>query len=288
MSTQVHTPASVEPDETTEETVITPVSGWSLPNLKELRHSLDLVYFLAKRDVTVRYKQTAVGALWAVLQPLLLAVVFSVFLGRVSHLPSEHVPYALFALTGMTMWLFFATAISRCSDSTISSAELISKVYFPRLAIPIAAMMPPIMDFAASFAVLLAVLLVFGQVPGIQILLVPVVFAVALALALGIGFWLSATIVRYRDISNVVTFMTTLLLFITPVLYPLSLISKAYQPLYALNPLVGVLETFRWAVLPDASPPGLLLLIPATTGIALILTGLLYFERAERRFADVI
>jgi lipopolysaccharide transport system permease protein len=282
MSPEVDTPSSVE------EAVIEPVSGWSLPNLKELRHSLDLVYFLAKRDVTVRYKQTAVGALWAVLQPLLLAIVFSVFLGRVSDLPSAHVPYALFALTGMTIWLFFATAISRCSDSTITSAELISKVYFPRLAIPIAAMMPPIVDFAAAFVVLIGVLLAFGQVPGIQILLVPVVFAVALALALGIGFWLSATIVRYRDVSNIVTFMTTLLLFITPILYPLSLIPGAYQPLYALNPLVGVLETFRWAVLPDASPPGLLLLIPAVTGTVLVITGLFYFERAERRFADVI
>jgi lipopolysaccharide transport system permease protein len=288
MSTRTATPDPGEPGHPSTERVIRPVSGWSFPDLSELRQSFDLVYFLAKRDVTVRYKQTAVGALWAVLQPLLLAVVFSVFLGRVANLPSENVPYALFALTGMTIWLFFATAISRCSDSTVSSAELIGKVYFPRLAIPIAAVIPPIVDFAAAFVVLVGVLLAFGEIPGIQILLVPPVFAVALALALGIGFWLSAIVVRYRDVSNVVTFMTTLLLFMTPILYPLSLIPDAYQPLYALNPLVGVLETFRWAVLPDAHPPGVLLLLPAATGLVLIVTGLLYFDRAERGFADVI
>ena len=268
--------------------MIEPVSGWSFPDLRELWHSADLVYYLAKRDVTVRYKQTAVGALWAILQPLLLAAVFSIFLGRVAKVSSGDTPYGLFALTGMTIWLFFSTAIARCADSTISSSSLISKVYFPRIAIPIAAILPPVVDFLAAFAVLVVALLVFGSPPEVKILLAPLVFAVAVAIAAGAGFWLSAIIVRYRDVSNAVTFMITVMLFVTPILYPLSLIPDSYQPLYALNPLVGVLETFRWTVLPGADAPGLLLLAPAGTAVLLIVSGLTYFQHAERRFADVI
>jgi lipopolysaccharide transport system permease protein len=268
--------------------VIRPVTGWSLPNLRELGQSADLIYFLAKRDVVVRYKQTAIGVLWAVLQPLLFAAVFTVFLGGVVDVPSGDTPYGLFALTGMTMWLFFATSIARCSESTIANAQLISKVYFPRVAIPIAAMMPAVVDFIAASVVLLGVLAVFGVFPTVKILLVPVVFAVAFAVALGLGFWLSATVVRYRDVSSIVSFMTILLLFITPILYPFSEIPDDYQPFYALNPLVGVLETWRWAMLPDASAPGLLLVIPAITGLILLASGLFFFHRVEHRFADLI
>jgi lipopolysaccharide transport system permease protein len=277
---------AVEPDIQT--TVIEPPSGWPRPPLRELWHSADLVYFLARRDVAVRYKQTAVGALWAVLQPLLLAGIFTVFLGQLTDVPSEGTPYALFALTGMVMWLFVANAIARCSESTISSSDLISKVYFPRMAVPISAVMAPVADFIAAFVVLVVILLAAGETPGVQILLAPVVFAVAVLMTLGVGLWLSATVVRYRDVSLVVPFVIQVLLFTTPILYPLSLVPDSYQALYALNPLVGVLETFRWAVLPDASAPGLLLLISAGTGGLLLVTGLFYFTRAQARFADVI
>ena len=269
-------------------TVIEPPSGWSFPDLREIWHSADLIYFLARRDIAVRYKQTAIGALWAILQPLLLAAVFSIFLGQLADVPSEETPYALFALTGMTLWLFFAGAFARCSESTVASSELISKVYFPRLVIPIAAVIAPVVDFAAAFVVLVAVLAIGGETPTVAILAVPLVVCVAIALAGGIGLWLSATVVRYRDVSLAVTFFIQLMLFITPILYPLSLIPDDYQPLYVLNPLVGVLETFRWAMLPEASPPGLLLLISAATGLLLLISGLAYFKRAERRFADVI
>lgn len=269
-------------------TVIDPPSGWSLPRLGELRNSADLVYFLAKRDVSVRYKQTAVGALWAILQPVLLAGVFSLFFGRVADVPSEGAPYGLFALTGMTIWLFVSTAIARCAESTINSSSLISKVYFPRVAIPVAAVLPPVVDFMAAFAVLVLALFVLGAVPEVKILLAPAVFVVAVAIALGAGFWLSAIIVRYRDVSHAVTFMTTVLLFVTPILYPLSIVPDAYQAIYALNPLVGVLETFRWTILPDAGPPGLLVLVSAAAGVVLIVTGLAYFHSVERRFADII
>lgn len=279
---------AIQPPAATATTVIEPPSGWPRPRLAEVWHSADLVYFLARRDVAVRYKQTAVGALWAVLQPLLLAGIFTVFLGQLTDVPSEGTPYALFALTGMVMWLFIANAMARCSESTIASSDLISKVYFPRMAVPLSAVFAPVVDFVAAFAVLVLVLIVAGETPEPQILLVPVVFLVAIGMTVGVGLWLSATVVRYRDVSLVVPFLIQVFLFVTPILYPLSLVPDSYQALYALNPLVGVLETFRWTVLPDASAPGLLLLISAGMGAVLLVTGLFYFTRAEVRFADVI
>jgi lipopolysaccharide transport system permease protein len=269
-------------------TVIRPPSGFQLPNLRELWHSADLVYLLAKRDITIRYRQTAVGILWAVLQPLLLTAIFAVFLGRLANVPSGETPYALFALTGMTIWLVLASGISGISESTVASSALISKVYFPRVAVPIAALIPPIVDFAVSFVVLIGALLVAGETPQPRILLAPAVFAVGATFALGIGLWLSAIVVRYRDVTLMIPFLILMLMFTSPILYPLSLVPDDYQALYSLNPLVGVLESFRWAVLPDAPAPGLLVLVPAVAGVVLVITGLLYFTRAERRFADVI
>jgi lipopolysaccharide transport system permease protein len=269
-------------------TEIGPISRWPLPRLGEIWHHADLVYFLAKRDVTVRYKQTVVGALWAVIQPLLLAGIFSVFLGQLTDVPSEGAPYSLFALSGMTMWLFMAGAINRASDSTLSSSELISKVYFPRMVVPLAAVAAPVADFVAAFVVLVVVLVASGHAPGPQVFLAPVVFAVAVAIVLGIGLWLSALVVRYRDVSLAVPFLIQVMLFVTPILYPLSLVPDEYRTLYALNPLVGVLETFRWTVLPDAAAPGALLLVSAGAGFVLLASGLVYFSRAEQRFADVI
>jgi lipopolysaccharide transport system permease protein len=269
-------------------TEIAPASGWRVPVARDLLGHADLVYFLAKRDVTVRYKQTVVGALWAVLQPLLLAGIFSVFLGQLSDVPSDGTPYALFALAGMTIWLFVAGAIGRCSESTLASSELISKVYFPRIVVPVAALAAPVADFAVAFVVLVVILVVTGHAPGPEVLLAPAVFVLAAAIALGIGLWLSALVVRYRDVSLVVPFLILVLLFVTPILYPLSLVPDEWQTLYSLNPLVGVMETFRWTVLSDAPAPGLELLLSAGTGLVLLVTGLFYFARAEQRFADVI
>jgi lipopolysaccharide transport system permease protein len=281
-------PLSAEADSKRDVTVIRPPSGWPLPRLRELTHSLDLIYFLAKRDVTIRYRQTAVGMLWAVLQPLILAGIFALFLGRLAKVPSGGAPYAIFALTGMTIWLFVSGAIARCSDSTLASGSLISKVYFPRIAVPISALVTPMVDFAIAFCVLVAALLITGQGLRPQVLLAPLVFAVAAAVALGVGMWLSAIVVRYRDVSLLVPFMLMVVLFTSPILYPFHLIPAAYRPLYALNPMVGVLETFRWTMLPGWPAPGLLLLIPAATGVLLLVTGVLYFARAEQRFTDVI
>jgi lipopolysaccharide transport system permease protein len=269
-------------------TEIAPAAGWRLPVARDLLGHADLVYFLAKRDVTVRYKQTAVGTLWAVLQPLLLAGVFSVFLGQLTDVPSGDTPYALFALAGMTIWLFVAGAIGRCSESTLASSELISKVYFPRIVVPVAALAAPVADFVAALVVLLMILTTTGHPPGPEVLLVPAVFGLAAAIALGIGLWLSALVVRYRDVSLVVPFLILVLLFVTPILYPLSLVPDEYQTLYSLNPLVGVMETFRWTVLADAPAPGQALLLSVGASLLLLVTGLFYFARAEQRFADVI
>lgn len=269
-------------------TEIAPASGWRVPVARDLLGHADLVYFLAKRDVTVRYKQTAVGALWAVLQPLLLAGIFSLFLGQLTDVPSDGTPYALFALAGMTIWLFVAGAIGRCSESTLASSELISKVYFPRIVVPVAALAAPVADFAAAFVVLVVILVLTGHAPGPEVLLAPAVFALAAAIALGIGLWLSALVVRYRDVSLVVPFLILVLLFVTPILYPLSLVPDEWQTLYSLNPLVGVMETFRWTVLSDAPAPGVELPMSVGIGVLLLVSGLFYFARAEQRFADVI
>jgi len=266
-----------------------PPARWSFPSLSDVWKHRELVYFLGRRDVSVRYKQTVIGVLWVVVQPLLFAAIFSVFLGLLARsLPSEGAPYPVFALTGMTLWLFLSSALARSSDSTTSNSALISKVYFPRLVIPFSALLLPVVDFVAAFAVLLLVMLAYGVVPPARIVFVPALLVLALGTAFGLGLWFSALVVRYRDIRQVIAFLIQALLFVTPVVYPLTVIPEHYRVLYSLNPFVAVLEGFRWLVLPHAPSPGLLLLLPAAIGIVLVLAGLVYFARAEAAFADVI
>ncbi len=262
----------------------------ALPDLRELWEYRDLAYFLVRRDVSVRYKQTAIGTLWAILQPLALAIVFSVFLGLLAHVPSRYgIPYPLYAVSGMVMWLYFTQALLRTSDSTVRSAELISKVYFPRMVIPLAAVIPPLIEFGIAFIVVIAAMFVYGHPPQWQILLVPAPVLLALATALGCGLWLSALHVRYRDVALVVPFIVQVGLFVTPIVYPLSIIPHNLQPLYALNPMVGVLEAYRWCLFPgNGGPAWYIVAIPIVESILLILTGALYFARSEREFADVI
>jgi lipopolysaccharide transport system permease protein len=269
--------------------VIDPPRGWQAPNLRELWDYRDLAFFLVKRDVSIRYRQTLIGTVWAIIQPLLLAVVFSVFLGHYAKVPSgADVPYPVFALTGMAMWLYFSQAMQFASDSTVNSRELIGKVWFPRMIIPIAAVVPPAIDFVPAFIVALVVQLAYGVVPPLQILLVPLLAALTLFVALGIGLWLSALNVRYRDIRLVVPFLIMIGLFVTPIVYPFDVVPHSVQPIYALNPMVGVLEAYRWMLFPGAHWPGWLLAIPLASSAILLVTGAWYFTRAERDFADVI
>ena len=269
--------------------VITPPKGWQAPNLRELWAYRDLAFFLVKRDVSIRYRQTLIGTVWAILQPLLLAVVFSVFLGHYAKVPSgADVPYPVFALTGMAMWLYFSQAMQFASDSTVASRELIAKVWFPRMIIPISAVLPPAIDFVPAFLVALIVQLAYGVVPPVQIVLVPLLAMLTLVVALGIGLWLSALNVRYRDIRLAVPFVIMIGLFVTPIVYPFDVVPDSVQWIYALNPMVGVLEAYRWMLFPQADWPGALILIPLATAVILLVTGAWYFARAERDFADVI
>jgi lipopolysaccharide transport system permease protein len=269
--------------------VIEPPSGFSLPSLRELWEHRDLVYILGRREVSARYKQSAIGVFWAVLQPLLLAVVFSVFFGKLAKVPSEAgVPYPAFAVSGMVLWLFFAGTMQGVTGSTVAGRELISKIYFPRLIIPVVAVAAPLVDFGIAFVIVLITVFVYGITPPIQVFLIPFVVALALLTALGIGLWLSALNVRYRDVHLAIPFLILVGLFISPITYPFHLVPADLRPIYALNPVVGVLEAYRWMLFPSAAWPGALLLIPIAVSAILVVSGAIYFTRTEHTFADII
>ena len=269
--------------------VVEPASGWRFPDLREIWEHRDLLVMFVRRDLSVRYRQSVVGIAWVIMQPLLLAVVFSVFLGKYANVPSAPgIPYPVYAVSGMVMWLFISGALSASSDSTVGSSGLISRVYFPRLVIPLAAVIPSLVDFSVAFAVVIVAMLIYGTAPSVLIVLLPVVILVALTTVLGLGLWLSALHVRYRDVSQAVPFALLLGFFITPIMYPVTLIPAAIKPFYSLNPVVGILEGYRWTLFSGYDFPGLVLLVPVVASVVLLVTGLLYFERMETSFADVI
>jgi lipopolysaccharide transport system permease protein len=265
--------------------VIEPPRGWPRPDLRELWRYRDLVYYLARRDLAIRYRQTVVGAAWAVIRPVTFAAVFATFLTLIGRVPTEGVPYAVFALTGMSMWLFISGSLMVTSSSTIGSSSLVSKVYFPRLTIPIAAIVPQIVDLAIAVVVVLIAMALYGVPLTPNILALPAVILLALVVTFGTGLWLAAYGARYRDVQHVVPFIVQIGLFVSPVLYPLDRVPDAYQALYSLNPVVGVLEAFRWCML-GTSMPGELIAIPIVAGLLLFGVGLRVFARAETRFAD--
>ena len=269
--------------------VVEPATGWHFPDMHELWEHRDLLYLMVRRDISVRYRQSAVGVAWVILQPLLLAVVFSVFLGNFSNIESAPgIPYAVLAVSGMVMWLFVAESVSAAAGSTVSSSSLISRVYFPRVVIPLSAVIPYLLDFAISFVIVIGAMVVYGMEPSVRVLLLPVVLLVALINVIGIGLWLSALNVRYRDVNQVVPFAILVGFFITPIIYPLTTIPAAIRPIYNLNPVVGILEGYRWALFSVYDFPGAVLIVPVVAGVLLMITGLLYFQRMETSFADVI
>jgi len=268
-------------------TVIRPSSGWSGLHLRDLWTSRELVYFLVWRDVKVRYKQTALGAAWALLQPLLAMCVFSLFFGRLARVGSDGVPYPLFNLAGLVPWTYFAFSLTEAANSVVGSRQLITKVYFPRLAIPLAPVLAGLVDLAIAFGLLLAVMAWYGFVPGPRILLVPLLVLLTAVTAFGAGLWLAALNVRYRDVRYVLPFLTQLWLFATPVVYPSSLVPAAWRPVYGLNPMAGVVDGFRWALLGAGSPWGTLP-VSICTAVALVAGGAYYCRRMERSFADLM
>jgi len=269
-------------------TVIQPSSGWRALDIRELWRYRELMYFLAWRDVKVRYKQTALGAAWAILQPLLAMAIFSIFFGRFAHIPSQGVPYPLFAFAGVLPWTYFANAATISGGSLVANTNLVSKVYFPRLVVPLAAVLAGLIDLAIGFGLLILLLIGFRTVPGPLVLLLPVFVVLAILTAMAVGIWLSALDVQYRDVQYAIPFLIQVWLFATPVVYPASLVPAQYRALFGLNPMAGVVEGFRWVLLPDQQPPTALMLVSAAVVVLLLSTGILYFRRMERIFADVI
>jgi len=266
---------------------IRPPRGWVSLRLGDLWEYRELLLFLVWRDITVRYKQTVLGAGWAVLQPVASMIVFSLFFGRLARMPSDGIPYPLFSLAGLVPWTFFANGISQASASLVTNQQLVTKVYVPRLAIPFATVLAGLLDLAIAAVVLVAVMLYAGRAPSVGILWLLPLSLLAVAAALGSGLWLAASNVRYRDVRYVVPFLTQLWLFVTPVAYPTSLLPQRWRALYALNPMVGVVEGYRWALFGGATP--VTLILSSSAGALLILvTGALYFRRVERTFADVV
>lgn len=268
-------------------THIAPARGWLHLKLGQLWDYRDLLYFLIWRDIKVRYKQTVLGAAWAILQPVLTMVVFSVFFGKLAGVKSDGLPYPVFVFCGLLPWQLFAYALNESGNSLVANRPLLTKVYFPRLVIPLAAVMAGLPDFAIAFGVLLAMMLWHGLIPGLAIVALPLFVLFAIATALSFGLWLSALNVEYRDVRYTIPFLTQFWFFLTPIAYPASLVPESWRPLYGLNPMAGVVEAFRWALL-GAPPPGPMLAVSVAAVALLLLTGLMYFRRMERTFADVI
>ncbi len=267
---------------------IEPPKGWASIGLRELWDYRELLYFLTWRDVKVRYKQTALGAAWAIIQPLFMMLVFSLFFGRLAKVPSDGIPYPIFTFCALLPWQLFAHALTESSNSLVGNQNLITKVYFPRLVVPIAAVLGGLVDFAVAFAILLVMMFYYGVVPGWAIVTLPGFILLAVMTALGVGLWLSALNVKYRDVRYTITFLVQFWLFATPVAYPSSIVPAKWRALYGLNPMAGVVEGFRWALLGKTEAPGAMLWVSVAVVILILVGGLYYFRRMEQEFADVV
>jgi lipopolysaccharide transport system permease protein len=268
-------------------TVITPSHGWVALRLGKVWEYRELLYFLAWRDIKVRYKQTILGAAWAVIQPLMTMVVFSIFFGRLAQIPSDGVPYPIFSFAALVPWTFFAHGLTHASNSLVESANLVKKVYFPRLILPLASVLSGVVDFVLAFLVLLGMMLAYGIVPTAQLIWLPGFVLLALATSLGVGLWLAAMNVQFRDVRYTVPFLTQIWLFATPIAYPSSLLAEPWRTVYGVNPMVGVVEGFRWVLLDTPTAPRPMLAVSALVTLALLMSGALYFRRMEKTFADV-
>jgi ABC-type polysaccharide/polyol phosphate export systems, permease component len=272
--------------------VIEPARGWISLQLRDLWHYRELLYFLVWRDVKVRYKQTALGVAWIVLQPVVSMVVFSLLFGGLLKVPSGEVPYPIFAYAALLPWNYFAGALNRSSTSLVGSAHLITKVYFPRLVIPVSGVLSGLVDFAIAFLVLVALMLYYQVTPTPAVVLLPGFMLLAMITALGFGLWLSALNVRYRDINYLVPFLVQIWMYVTPVIYGTTLIPERFRFLVSLNPMAGVTEGFRWALLggqlADAHPPQAFFLVPVAIALAVLVSGLVFFRNTERTFADIV
>jgi lipopolysaccharide transport system permease protein len=267
---------------------IEPSQGWFSLRLCELSEYRELLYFLAWRDVKVRYKQTAIGVGWAVLQPIITMIVFTAIFGRFAQIPSDGLPYPLFSFSALIPWTYFSTALNRSIASVVTESHLISKVYFPRLILPLAGTLAALVDFSISLIVLLGMMVWYGVDITWRLLTLPAFLLFALLTALAAGLWLSAINVRYRDVGHGVPFLIQIWMFCSPVFYPVSLIPEKYRLLYSLNPMVGVIEGFRWFLLGTAHPDFSVMTISAVVVFIILTGGVIFFKNMERTFADVV
>lgn len=268
--------------------VIEPSRGLANFNLHEIWDYRDLLVFLAWRDINIRYKQTILGASWAVLQPVMTMVLFTIFFGRMAAVPSEGAPYPLFAFAALLPWLYFATTIGTTANSLVNNSNLLSKVYFPRLLIPLASLFPPAVDFAIAFGVLIVLMFSYRFPVTANVIWLPGFMILAMVTTLGAGLWFAAMNVKYRDVRHLVTVLTQFGIFISPVAYPSRIVPMPWRQLYALNPMVGVIEGFRWALLGTGDAPLRLVAISSLAALVLFISGLYYFRYTEKSFADIV
>ena len=267
---------------------IRPSKGWNSLKLGELWEYRELLYFLTWRDIKVRYKQTVLGAAWAIIQPLMTMAVFSLFFGRLAKVPSDNIPYPIFSYTALVPWSFFAYGLGQSANSLVGNSNLIKKIYFPRMAIPIANVLSGVVDFALAFLVLLVMMAYYGVVPTVNIFWLPLFLLLASVTSLGVGLWLSALNVQFRDVRYVVPFLTQFWMFATPIAYPSSLLPGPWRTVYALNPMVGVVEGFRWSLLGTGAAPGPILAASSLVAVGVLVAGAFYFRRSEKSFADIV
>ncbi len=268
--------------------VIQPILGWRLLDLRELWAFRELIYFLTWRDIKVRYKQTALGVAWAILQPLALMAVFTLLFGRLAKIPSEGIPYPLFAFAGLLPWQIFSRTLNEATTSLVRDHRLVAKVYFPRLIIPLSTTLAGMLDFLIASGVLVILMIIYGVHPGMALISLPLFVLLMFVTALGIGLWLSALNVQYRDVAFTVPFLTQFLLFLTPVVYPSAMVPEKLRLIYALNPMVGVIEGFRWALFGVGQGVSPVLITSVLISVALFFGGIVWFRSKERSFVDIL
>lgn len=267
---------------------IVPSEGFVSLRIGELWAYRELLYFLVWRDIKVRYKQTALGIAWAVIQPVMTMVVFSIFFGKLAKMPSDGVPYPVFAFAALVPWTLFSNGLTLGANSLVGSSHLIKKVYFPRLIIPIATVFAGVVDFLVAIGVLIVLMAIYGIAPTVNALWLPAFLILTVTSSLGVSLWLSALNVGYRDVKHAIPFLTQIWMFATPIAYSSSLLSGMWRTVYGINPMVGVVEGFRWALIGTDTKPGLMILVSAITAVLLLLSGAFYFRRMEKTFADIV
>lgn len=273
-----------------EENTVTikPSKGWIALKLKDLWEYRELLYFFVWRDIKIRYRQTFFGAAWAVFQPFFGMVVFSIIFGRLAKMPSDGIPYPVFSFAALVPWTFFVNALTQSSNSLIGNVNLVTKIYVPRLIIPLGSILAGLLDFLIAFLILLGIMFYYGLVPTLHILLVPFILLLVFAAALGTGLWFAALNVEFRDVKYVIPFLSQLWMYGSPIVYPASLIPESWRLVYSLNPMAGAIEGFRWVLIGNTAFPGQMLLVSSLTALFLLISGAFYFKRMEQSFADVV